>query len=119
MRLFSKLLSSTNSTNLQKFICRNRANIRKIDTKIRDFKKVRKEKYLVNLGAEITERNSFGIKIKAPKFNNLKQIKKFNKEILGIKYFDVQNKEMAEYLTDGLISRFNKCNKTPIKKSKQ
>lgn len=114
MRLLSKLLSSTNSTNLQKFICRIRTNINKIDTKIIDFKKVRKEKSLVNLGAEITERNFFGIKIKAPKFNNLKQIKKFNKEILGIKYFDVQNKEMAEYLTDGLISQFNKCNKTGL-----
>lgn len=40
--------------------------------------------------------------------NSIKQMKRFNKSTFGIKVFDVQDKEFAKFLTDGMISFYNK-----------
>lgn len=37
-----------------------------------------------------------------PKFNSLKEIKQFNKDILGIKHFDIDDFDTAEWVTKGL-----------------
>lgn len=37
-----------------------------------------------------------------PKFNSIKEIKQFNKDILGIKHFDIDDFDTAEWVTKGL-----------------
>lgn len=46
--------------------------------------------------------------IMPPELNSIKQMKRFNKSTFGIKVFDVQDKEFAKFLTDGMISFYNK-----------
>jgi len=84
----------------------------RINRKYMDLKRIKREEALLKLGGEVTSKDPFfnHIKIKPPKFQNLKQIKQFNKEILGIKSFDVKNQEMAEYLTNGFVAKFNQTN---------
>lgn len=46
--------------------------------------------------------------IMAPEFKSIKQMRDFNKNVFGVKVFDVQDKEYAKFLTDGMIKFYNK-----------
>lgn len=81
-----------------------------LSAKMYKFDKNIKSKKLIKLGGEVLEYNE----IKPPKFNNLKEIRKFNKEILDIKQFDVDDYDMAEYLTEGFVSYYKRLNATDI-----
>ena len=46
--------------------------------------------------------------IMAPEFKSITQMRDFNKNVFGIKVFDVQDKEFGKFLTDGITKFYNK-----------
>ena len=85
-------------------------SLMKAQGKIKQIRFSRLSKKLTGFGGEVFEHG----KIKPPKFNNIREIKKFNKEILGIRKFEVDDFEMADYLTNGFIANIKRLSSKDI-----